>query len=148
MPAEEFAEKVSGQGGTIVCVDGAELTVHDMKVERDSLTFESQDRVARSALPLRSVASVNQASHIRGAVDGAFLGLLMGGGLGLLGGGSAAALSGGGKDSGIMTGVGLFYGAILGGTVGLLYGTFAGHGYRYEVRQDSTDRATLPRVAP
>ena len=138
MPAEEFAEKVSGQAGTIVCVDGAELPVRDMRVERDSLTFEGQDHMERSAIPLRAVGSVIQTSHIRGAVDGTFLGLLAGGGLGLLGGGSAAALSGGGKDSGLLTGGGLLYGAILGGTAGLVYGTLTGHGYRYEIRQDST----------
>ena len=148
MPAEEFAEKVSGQRGTIVCVDGAELKVHDMKVERDSLTFESQGRMVRSVIPLRSVVSVNQSSHIRGAVDGTFLGLFTGGGFGLLGGGPAAALSGGGKDSGLMTGVGIFYGAILGGAAGLIYGTITGHQYRYEIRQDSTARVASPTVAP
>jgi hypothetical protein len=148
LPAEEFADKVSGQAGTVVCVDGAELPVHDMRVERDSLSFETEDRTARSAIPLRTVVSVIQTSHIRGAVDGTFLGLLSGGGLGLLGGGSAAALSGGGKDSGLMTGGGLLYGAILGGAAGLVYGTFTGHGYRYEIRQDSTYEPTLPRVAP
>jgi hypothetical protein len=144
---QEFGNRISGSDGRIVCRNGIDVSAEEMAVIEDSLRFRIADSMRDTSVSLSDVESVVLSNRIRGAIDGAFLGVMGVGGLGLIGGG-AAALSSSAQDSGLAIFFGAYYGVIIGGALGSIAGAIYGHHTKCFVPKDTLTIASPLRVAP
>jgi hypothetical protein len=133
---QEFDNRIAGSDGIIVCRNGMELSGEGMEVAEDSLRFRFAESVRDTSVYLSEVEMVVLSNRIRGAIDGAFLGVLGVGGLGLVGGG-IAAVSSSAQDSGLGIFYGAYYGVIIGGALGSIGGIIYGHHTKCIVPKDT-----------
>jgi hypothetical protein len=131
---EEMNRKLQEGNVTVFLVDGRELSVGAIRVDKDSATFTDSATDSLYHLATRHIVQIQRTDKVRGVIEGAIFGGLMGGtvGAGLI------AL-----DRGSDGGPGLLWvligGACAGTTVGVIAGVIKGHTYTYR---------TYPAIRP
>lgn len=131
----EFNAAAGREKAKIVFQDDSSLYCQEIVAEPDSTSWLDPTSGIRAAVPTHSIKKIVFTNRIRGALEGAGIGLLAGGGAGFLIGSAIEPPDS--KWKGFVT----VYFSLSGGGVGLLIGTLVGvaegHIYEYKFANQS-----------